>query len=140
MATGKSDESVTQRALGALDADTADVLRGFLAEPLMSADLLSEQARVYFKQVEAIANDGEVIDLELVADAAVRCERLLAEVDDDMPEEERRLIQAAVRYFVNEEDADADLESLIGFDDDGAVVEAVAIALDMQHVLDTASG
>ena len=60
----------------------------------------------------------------------------LDELADDTPEEHWRLVQAAVRYFVSTEDADADLESLIGFDDDGDVIEAVALAVGLGHVLE----
>ena len=38
---------------------------------------------------------------------------------------ELRLVQAAVRYFILEEDADSDLDSPNGFDDDIAVINAV---------------
>lgn len=126
----------TSAVLGSLDVDTADVLRGFLSEPLVSTDLLQDQVQMYYKQLEAMADDGDVLDLESVTDITVRCERLLDEVEDDMPEEHRRLIQAAVLYFVNVEDSDTDVESLIGFDDDAAVVEAVAVAIGRAHVLE----
>jgi len=129
-------DSATQRVLGGLDADAAELVRGYLAEPLASPELLSEHARVYFKQLEGLAAEGEVIDVELATSLAMSCDRLLDEIDDDTSEEHQRLIQAAVRYFVNEEDADGDTESLIGFDDDNAVIEAVAIAVGCAHVLE----
>jgi len=126
----------TQRVLESIDPDAADIILSMLSDPLVAPEVLAEQTRLYFKEVEAQANDGEAIDLELVTELAVRCERLLDEMDDMMPEEHQRLIQSAVRYFVDNEDADNDLDSLIGFDDDTSVIETVAIAVGMPHVLE----
>lgn len=126
----------TERVLDALDPDAADVILSFVTEPLVAPEVLAEQTRLYFKEVEAMADDGEAIDLELVTDLAVQCERLLDEMDDDMPEEHQRLIEAAVRYFVDNEDSDRDLDSLLGFDDDISVIETVAIAVGKEHVLE----
>ena len=129
-------ESPTQRVLGSIDPDAADMLRGYLALPLVSPDLLAEQVRQYLRQLEALADGGEVLDFELATDLASWSERLLDEIDDDMPDENARLVQAAVRYFVNSEDADGDTDSLIGLDDDGEVLEAVAVAIDRAHLLE----
>ncbi|MGD8511599.1 MAG: hypothetical protein PVI12_00780 [Gammaproteobacteria bacterium] len=43
----------------------------------------------------------------------------------DAGEEHHRLVQAAVLYFVTDEDAEGDTSSLIGFDDDRRVVRRV---------------
>ena len=51
--------------------------------------------------------------------------KLLSSVKDDTPDAERLAIQAAVRYFVLEDDAESDLNSVIGLDDDAEVVNAV---------------
>ena len=51
--------------------------------------------------------------------------RLLGTLSENSPEATRRLVQAAVRYFVIEEDADSDLNSILGLDDDAEVINAV---------------
>jgi len=122
--------------MGALDPDSADVLRTYLAEPLASVDLLEERTHAYLKDLEAYAAEGRVLDLEQAGEIAVWCERLLGEIGDETPEEHRRLIQAGVRYFVSSDDSDGDLDSLVGLDDDRAVVEAIAIAVGCGHVLE----
>jgi len=134
-----TDESVTGRVLGAVDADAADLLRGYLLEPIASVDLLVDQLEIYRKQLEAKVDEGAVFDLELAEQLARSCGRLLTSIDDTAPLEDRMLIQAAVRYFTAAEDADDDTESLIGFDDDAAVVEAVAVALHRAEVLEDES-
>jgi uncharacterized membrane protein YkvA (DUF1232 family) len=55
---------------------------------------------------------------------------LLDHVAAEGDEEAHRLVHAAVRYFVMEEDAESDMDSLIGFDDDAEIVTEVAEALD----------
>ena len=57
-----------------------------------------------------------------LADAALK---LLGTLNEDTPEPTRRLVQAAVRYFVIEDDADSDLGSILGLDDDAEVLNAV---------------
>jgi len=126
----------TQKVLDSVDPDAADVIVSYLDDTLVAPEVLAEQTRLYFKEVEARAEGGEKIDIDLVTDLAVRCERLLDEVDDSTPEEHQRLIQAAVRYFVDDEDSDRDLDSLLGFDDDISVIETVAIAVGLPHVLE----
>lgn len=57
----------------------------------------------------------------------VSCFVLLNTLRPDTPEESRRLIQVACRYFVETEDGEGDLESVFGFDDDAEVLNAVVM-------------
>jgi len=123
------------RVLDAIDPDAGEAICVFLDEPLVAPEDLAELTRVYFKQLESLAEDGEEIDLDQVTELAVRCERLLDVLDDSMPEDHQRLIQAVVRYFVDNEDADGDLDMMNGINDDGSVIEAVALTLGMPEVL-----
>jgi hypothetical protein len=65
------------------------------------------------------------VDAVLARELVSACTKLLGTANDSMPEHHRRAIQAAVRYFVIEEDADSDLASVLGLDDDAEVVNAV---------------
>jgi uncharacterized membrane protein YkvA (DUF1232 family) len=55
--------------------------------------------------------------------------RLLGTLTERTPETTRRMVQAAVRYFVIEDDADGDLDSILGLDDDAEVLNAVLTKL-----------
>ena len=78
---------------------------------------------------QAIAQRSTVqnaeVDPTLANDLSAASLRLLGTLTEGTPERTRRLIQAAVRYFVLEEDADSDLDSILGLDDDGEVMNAV---------------
>lgn len=86
-----------------------------------------------FRQVheyrQAIAQRSQWNDADVdqkLANALVEVSlRLLGTLGDDGPEERRRWVQAAIRYFVIEEDADGDLDSILGLDDDAEVINAV---------------
>jgi len=128
---GQASESV----LGSIDPDVAEAVRGYLAEPIASIDILEDQVALYAKELESQADGGAVFDLEYALGLARQCENLLAAADT-MVEEHRRLVQAATRYFCVAEDADGDFESLIGFDDDGALIEAVAQSIGRADLLE----
>ena len=136
MSSEQADEGrATDAVLGSLDPDVSEVVRGYLAEPVTAIDILEDQVAIYTKELESQAGEGAVFDLEYALSLARQCEGLLAAADS-MGEEHRLLVQAATRYFCVADDADGDTESLIGFDDDGALIEAVALAIGRGDVLE----
>ncbi len=96
--------SLIDQVLGSIDADAADLLRGYVALPLVSEELLAEQVDAYLVQLDEFTSDGEIVDMELALDIARWCIRMLEEIGDETPDDAARLIQAAVRYFVNFDD------------------------------------
>jgi len=102
-----------------------------LWDELIAAEL--RPVHELFKEVreyqDALAKRSEWtdddVDPALARELAEASLRLLGTLSDDTPETTRRLIQAAVRYFVIEDDADGDLDSILGLDDDAEVVNAV---------------
>jgi hypothetical protein len=50
-------------------------------------------------------------------------------------EEERRIVSASLRYFIDAEDARLDFEDPFGFDDDLAVLNSALLALDLEHMV-----
>lgn len=81
------------------------------------------------KYEQAIAQRSTVrnadVDPTLGNALAAASMKLLTTLKDDTPPERRIAIQAAVRYFVIEDDADSDLDSILGLDDDAEVLNAV---------------
>jgi uncharacterized membrane protein YkvA (DUF1232 family) len=97
-----------------------------VGEPLRPTRELERDVRDYGRRLgEQSRWRGDDVDLPLAAKLGQALVRLLGTLDDKSPERARRLVQAAVRYYVIEDDAFADQESLAGFDDDAAVINAV---------------
>jgi hypothetical protein len=119
-----------EQLLESLPADVGRLVRQYLDEPLRSADNLRQEMRSYLASVEELASHQEFIDTGLARLIARQCEELLDAFDARDPE--CRLIQAAVRYFIEEDDAEGDTSSPIGFDDDARVVNEVARILGLE--------
>ena len=82
-----------------------------------------ESPEAYVERLQAEAGTHEFLDLGLAEALGKACLRLLERLDDAQTNGPG-LIQAAVQYFVLEEDAEDDL-SVAGFDDDAEVFNAV---------------
>jgi uncharacterized membrane protein YkvA (DUF1232 family) len=96
------------------------------AEELRPVHELFKEVRDYQQTIKQRSQwrDADV-DPTLANTLAEASLRLLGTLKDASPESTRRLVQAAVRYFVIEEDADSDLDSILGLDDDAEVLNAV---------------
>ncbi len=97
-----------------------------LGEQLLPVHELFKQVRDHQQQIKQRSqwNDADV-DPTLANALSEASLRLLSTLTEQSPESTRRLVQAAVRYFVIEEDADSDLDSILGLDDDADVLNAV---------------
>lgn len=109
-----------------LSPTTMELVQTLMAEPLIAPKTLKAQVETYREEVRAAAENNANVDLELAMSIAGSCLSLLATIDGDTSESHHRLVQLACRYFVEEEDEDGDLDSVIGFDDDAEVVNLVA--------------
>jgi hypothetical protein len=107
-------------------------------EDLVSPHILADELNTY---VQSIACDthSEFFDLQTADRVAELCRRLLEALPESPSDRQHRLTQLAVSYFVLEEDAEDDNESLIGFDDDLKVVIAVIEELGLHDLLDVES-
>jgi hypothetical protein len=100
--------------------------RRLVAEPPRPVPELVKLVRDY-QRILARRSDWheENIDPKLARTLIDKAIKLLGTVQPDTPEETRRLVQAAVRYLVIEDDATNDLGSILGLDDDAEVMNAV---------------
>lgn len=84
--------------------------------------------RGYLTTLRARVAREEFLDLETAERVADACEQALDLAATLGTDEARELAQAAASYFVMTRDAEAD-DSVIGFDDDLRVAEAVVAVL-----------
>lgn len=94
-----------------------DVTPGELAE-------LHQQIVAHTINVHNALLHNEFIDVALAERIAHTLTGLLNDLST-YPENKRRLIVGATRYFTRGQDAQADLASILGFDDDAAVLNYV---------------
>ncbi len=113
----------------ALPGEASRLLRQLVAEDPISADRLRADLAAHLSELTAHSARHEFIDIGTATRLNAVCHRLLDRLADGAPEDHRRLVQAAVRYFILDDDAESDLHSPIGFDDDAQVVKAVAAAV-----------
>jgi hypothetical protein len=105
-----------------------EVFERLMVEPLRERDALAREVALYVEVIDNAAVDNPYVDNDLGRDIARVCNGLLEGWSTTLPEHTRRQIQAAVRYFVTEEDGDSDLV-IGGLDEDAAVANAVAAHL-----------
>lgn len=119
------------RVLRALSFDDGGRLREYSNEPARGTEELEAQVDGYLSTLEEKQEEHEFLDIELARKVAAQCKALLRGVD----EEYHQLLQAGIRYFIEENDAEADMESPIGFDDDAEVIALIAKEMGREDVL-----
>ena len=112
------------------------VLQRLLGEPLVPVAELRTQIACHSQSLRQSSSAIEFIDLTKASSVASICLALLATVTEETPTDERRLIQAGVRYFLEDDDAESDLSSPIGFDDDAEVIALIARAIGRSDLLE----
>jgi len=96
--------------------------------PLESTEDLAAEVTRHARVMEIVSKKRPVaLPMALALSHGLRL--LLDEVKPDQDDENRKLIQAACRYFIESEDGDHDLASESGLDDDAEVFVAVTRAV-----------
>lgn len=102
-----------------------ELWRKLVTQPLVPVAELEGELRAYQQSLARSAQWSDDVDPVLARSLGKTCVKLLSTVSDGTPAAERQLIQAAVRYFILEDDAESDFDSVIGLDDDVEVLNAV---------------
>lgn len=132
-------DSALDRLIREAPPEARTHLERLWSEPVKSIEGLRAEVVRYIQQLTELRSEYEFLDLATAQRIASQCLAHLSWLEDHNRPDPARLIQVAVRYFVEDEDAESDLSSPIGFDDDAAVVEAVARVLGTERLLATAS-
>lgn len=98
------------------------LFRSYLPDPALPPSKIQAQLDEYLDLVDEVSRGNEQVDNAL----AFRIAENLREILAAAPADKLRFVQAAARYFVEDEDANGDLVSVDGFDDDIMVMNAVA--------------
>ncbi len=122
-----SDRSrrLTDQLLERLPPAIARALEPLTREGTLNAEEARRLVEGYLARLEALSAEREFVDVSLARNVARRCIELVDRFGGEPDGERRRLVQAAVRYFVLEDDVEEDTTSLVGFDDDFIVIQMV---------------
>jgi uncharacterized membrane protein YkvA (DUF1232 family) len=121
------------------DGDIRRILEQLVEEALVSAEILADELDEYVENFSGSSLHMEFVDREKADRCTMLCRQLLKELPNPPDEHRHRLTQLAINYYVLAEDAADDKHSMVGFDDDLQVVEAVVEELGLQHLLETDS-
>lgn len=94
------------------------------AWPAAEAARLSTQVTAHVQAIEEALRKNEFLDLALAKNIAEALLRVLADYDQ-YPPPQQALIVGAARYFISEGDLEPDTSSVLGLDDDVAVLNFV---------------
>jgi uncharacterized membrane protein YkvA (DUF1232 family) len=99
-----------------------------VALPVEEIPQLEKQVRLHVEEIRRALAQNEFLDVATVERMADVLTGLLNEYET-YPEMHRALIVGAARYFAKADDAEPDTVSLLGFDDDVAVLNYVLEAV-----------
>ncbi|GEM_PF-3362478 len=122
--------SLVERVLKTLDRGTAAAMQECL-DGYSSIEADPRGAVVaHLKTLREAGRENEFLDLVQAERLTTRSLALLDRLQDGMPDVERKLILAAVYYFIVGEDGESDTGSILGLDDDEQVLEVVEKVLE----------
>jgi hypothetical protein len=121
------------RATSALPKTLRPIFERLLDENAGSDNKLPEAIDEHLAEVKANAQSIEFIDVTKAESLAQRCHCLLAVLASTDDDDSKRLIRAAIAYFIQREDGEDDLSSPIGFDDDEIILDAVYSVLKIEE-------
>lgn len=107
-------------------SEARDLFAELLREPLRTTGSLRLELEAHLQAIALAKAENEFIDVELANRLGTVSRGLLDEADERDDVDIKRLVQAAVRYFILDDDAEPDLDSVCGLDDDAEVCNAVA--------------
>ena len=116
-------------------AATRPLVERLAAEPLVDPSVLREDVRAYQSAITDEATRNVLLDASLALDIGDGCLELLDLAAAGAPPDLQRLVQVAVRYFVLDDDGDADMASFLGFEDDAQVFNIVARFLGREDLI-----
>lgn len=105
------------------------IVRELLDQPWPSEQSVAELVEGHVVTLRAALQQNEFLDVGLATRIATACEHLASAIGADPAESHVRIVRAAALYFVQGDDVESDTSSILGLDDDAAVVSAAARAI-----------
>lgn len=113
--------------LNALPPDIRRPCHQLSKRPVSPPHILGQAITEHLAEIEG--SPGDLVDRPLAREIAATLQRVIAELWTSLDAPQQRLVQLAADYFVSDDDAEADLESPLGLEDDALVLNLVLAAL-----------
>jgi hypothetical protein len=104
-------------------------IEDLLRRPASSREHLVADLDAHTRRIDDAARRRPELDVNLAEAILQACRTLLGDGWADLPRDQQRLVQLVCDYYTDPDDADGDLESVFGFDDDAEVLNTVLEAL-----------
>ena len=101
--------------------ESLDTYTRYLNMPLIKKAVLSQQIKDYLDAIGSTSGENACSDIELAHLLGASLIKLIDLSNDD----QLLHVQAASAYFMEDDDATPDLDSVLGFEDDALVFNAV---------------
>lgn len=115
-----------ERVLSTLSFEATLALLSHYHAALKSPVHMGYEVRAHLAGLESQTAENEFLDIQLARQLVIECDALLQNLQDGASERTHRLVQMAISYFIDTNDAEDDTDSPIGFDDDAEVIRLVA--------------
>ena len=99
------------------------VFRECWGGPIQTPKTLEKNLDRWQLRLQEAHNSAALVEIQTTCK---QMRKILTSISDTTPDEQIRLIQAAVRYLVREDTEEHDTKSPLGFDDDALVVRTIA--------------
>jgi hypothetical protein len=119
---------MSQFKLSGVSAVIGEAFERILSEivsRLTLIELMQEELEGFGVRLEEAMQTNEFVDGDLALSLLAKSKSLLQVCKDNPREDCVPIVLAAVRYFLDEDDGQADFEGLDGFDDDKEVLDQV---------------
>ncbi len=121
---------LVERVLKSLDRGTAEAMQECMDDySSIEADPRGA-VEAHLASLREAGRENEFLDMAQAERLTTRSLALLDRLQDGTPDVERKLILAAVYYFIVDEDGESDTESILGLDDDEQVLDVVEKVLE----------
>jgi len=129
-------EKILTRISNEISIATSQMAGELFEMPLSSKQELMEALSRYDAEIEEVASRRTDIDLHLTHSISQACSNLLEDNWDSAGDFEKRLIMLACNYYIEEDDDEGgDFDSVLGFDDDAAVLNIVLENLEREDLI-----
>jgi hypothetical protein len=116
---------IIQRVLESLPRDTAEIFETCLDNSASIEADPQGSVLAHQEHLRAASRSNEFLDLTQAEELTKRSLALLGLLGPDTLDAHRKLILAAVYYFILDKDAESDSDSILGLEDDEQVIAAV---------------